>query len=115
MFGWQGGYRPTFNIHSALEREKAIERYQAGFLREEDEVDLDARNKLYPSVTTYVPPLKPKSEALKRLTAEQERVDHMKSEIRQAEHDLPEMKDIYEEASKTLTAMRQAYIDMPPE
>jgi hypothetical protein len=39
----------------------------------------------------------------------------MKSEIRQAEHDLQEMKDIYEEANKTLTVMRKAYMDMPPD
>jgi hypothetical protein len=104
LFKSHGQYKPSADFRSSLKRHQFIERMEQAYLRDDEEVEADAGSKLHPTLTTYEPPLRPKSEALKRLTAEQERVDHMKSEIRQAVHDLQEMKDIYEEANKTLTA-----------
>jgi hypothetical protein len=115
LFKSHGQYKPSTDLSSSLKRHQFIERMEEAYLRDDDEVQNDASSKLHPTITTYDPPLKPKSEALKRLTAEQKRVDQMKSQIRQAEHDLKEMKDIYDEANKTLTAMRQAYMNMPPD
>lgn len=115
LFGGQGGFKPSFNNKLSGERVKFIERMEAAILREQQDLDAEAANKLRPPVTTYTPPLRPKELALKNLAAEQERVDRMKDEIRQAEYDLQEMKDIHEEADKTLRAMRDAYIAMPPD
>jgi hypothetical protein len=104
LFKTRGQYKPSGDWRYALQRQQFIERME----RQE-------RGGQEPTVTTYEVPLRPKTEMLKRLTAEQARVDKMKTEIQAADAELREMREIYKEAETNLLQLRQRYMDMAPD